>query len=262
VQATEQKSTQKSDQKAKQTNQQDKGNTKIKTYTNDLYGEFADEPVKKRSLTQGLLYAFSTNLSPSLYNKSISLLSVSLGYQNDFIPLSLKETIPQQSMSDSRYAMPMAFGVQAQLPINNKLSLGAGLSYSLLVSQYQNVAYNNRQDVQQSLHYIGIPVNAYYSVMRNKQFNLYVAAGVAIDKAIAANYRIVENGAKRTENYPISGVQFSMSGGIGAEFMLSKELGLYFDPSIAYYFKGNQPENIRTVQQLQYKLELGMRFHL
>jgi hypothetical protein len=98
--------------------------------------------------------------------------------------------------------------------------------------------------------------------MHSKQLSLYLAAGMAVEKAIVASYRIVENGAKRTENYPISGVQFSMNGGIGVEVMLNKELGLYFDPSIAYYFKSDQPENIRTVQQLQYKLELGMRFHL
>lgn len=257
-----QTSEQKSEQKPKQTVPQNKGNASIKSFINDLYAGFEDEPVNKKGFTKGLLYAFSTNLSPSLYNKSISMLSVSLGYQNDFVPMNLKETIPQQSMSDRRYAMPMAFGFQAQLPLNNKLSMGLGISYSLLVSQYQNIEYNNRQDVQQSLHYIGVPVNAYYKLMHSKQLSLYLAAGMAVEKAIVASYRIVENGAKRTENYPISGVQFSMNGGIGVEVMLNKELGLYFDPSIAYYFKSNQPENIRTVQQLQYKLELGMRFHL
>lgn len=224
--------------------------------------EFEEEPVGKKRFTKGLLYAFSTNLSPSLYNKSISMLSVSLGYQNDFVPMNLKETIPQQSMSNSRYAMPLSFGFQAQLPVNDKLSVGAGLSYSLLVSQYQNIEYNNRQDVQQSLHYVGIPVNAYYSLLRTKQLNIYLAAGMALEKAIVANYRIVENGKKSNENHSISGVQFSVSGGLGAELMLNKELGLYFDPSLAYYFKCNQPENIRTAQQLQYKVELGMRFHM
>ena len=229
--------------------------------TNNYYN-FENEPVGKRSFTKRLMYAFSTNLSPSLYNKSINMLSVSLGYQNDFVPTSLKETIRPQSISNTRYSMPLAFGFQAQLPINKKFSVGAGLNYSLLVSQFQNLEINSRRDIQQSLHYIGIPVNAYYTFLQNNQLKVYVAAGFVLEKGIVENDRIVENGVKSIENYSIPGVQFSLSGGIGIEFLLNKELGLYFDPAVAYYFKGNQPDNIRTAQPLQYKVELGMRFHM
>ncbi|MFA6335787.1 MAG: outer membrane beta-barrel protein, partial [Bacteroidales bacterium] len=228
--------------------------------TYNLFGK--DEPVVKKRFTQRLFYALSTNLSPSLYDKSISMLSVSLGYQNDFVPTSLKETIQSQSVSDTKYAMPLSFGIQVQFPVNDRLSVGAGLSYSLLVSQYQKYSYNSRLDIQQNLHYLGIPVNAYYSLLQSNKLKFYLTAGLALEKGILANYRIVDNGIKKTENHSISGVQFSFSGGLGAEYKLNNDIGLYFDPSLAYYFKSNQPDNIRTVQRLQYKFELGMRFHL
>lgn len=224
--------------------------------------EFEDEPVGKKSFTKGLLYALSTNLSPSLYSKSINMLSVSRNYNNDFVPTNLKETIQPQSVSETRYAIPLSFGLQVQLPVNDKLSVGAGFSYSLLVSQYQKFSYDRRLDIQQNLHYVGIPLNAYYRLLQNNKLKLYVAAGIAIEKGILANYRIVDNGVKDIENHSVSGVQFSISGGLGTEFKLNNEVGLYFDPSLAYYFKCNQPDNIRTAQQLQYKFELGMRFHL
>lgn len=224
--------------------------------------EFEDEPVGKKSFTKGLLYALSTNLSPSLYSKSINMLSVSRNYNNDFVPTNLKETIQPQSVSETRYAIPLSFGLQVQLPVNDKLSVGAGFSYSLLVSQYQKFSYDRRLDIQQNLHYVGIPLNAYYRLLQNNKLKLYVAVGIAIEKGILANYRIVDNGVKDIENHSVSGVQFSISGGLGTEFKLNNEVGLYFDPSLAYYFKCNQPDNIRTAQQLQYKFELGMRFHL
>jgi len=224
--------------------------------------EFEDEPVGKKNFTKGLLYALSTNLSPSLYGKSINMLSVSRNYNNDFVPTNLKETIQPQSVSETRYAIPLSFGLQVQLPVNDKLSVGAGFSYSLLVSQYQKFSYDRRLDIQQNLHYVGIPLNAYYRLLQNNKLKLYVAAGIAIEKGILANYRIVDNGVKDIENHSVSGVQFSISGGLGTEFKLNNEVGLYFDPSLAYYFKCNQPDNIRTAQQLQYKFELGMRFHL
>ncbi len=225
------------------------------------YNDFQEEPVKK-SFMQRLKYGLSTNLSPSIYDKSISMLSVSLGYQNDFVSSSLKETLQPQSVSDTKFAMPLSFGVQAQLPINERFSIGAGLCYSLLVSQYENYSYNSRRDIQQSLHYLGVPVNVYYDLLQKKNLKVYVVAGATLEKGISANYRVVDNGVKSSESTSISGVQFSLSGGLGAEFMLGNDMGLYFDPAMSYYFKCGQPENIRTAQRFQYKFELGMRFHL
>ncbi len=53
-----------------------------------------------------------------------------------------------------------------------------------------------------------------------------------------------------------------MNGGLGAEFQVNRGAGIYFDPSIAYYFDNNQPLSIRSSQPLQFKFELGFRFHL
>jgi len=223
--------------------------------------EFEEES-PARSFTKDLFYSLSTNLSPSMYSKSINMLSVALGYQNDFVPINLMETIQPQSVSDTKYAMPLSFGVQAQYPVNANLSIGAGLSYSLLVSHYQQFSYNRRLDIQQSLHYLGLPVNAYYSLLQNNKFKVYISGGFVLEKGLIASYRTTDNGAKRFESVAISGVQFSLAAGLGAEFKMNNEVGVYFDPALAYYFNCDQPENIRTAQPLQYKFELGMRFHL
>jgi len=231
------------------------GNRKYKPY------DFEEETPVRR-FTKDLFYSLSTNLSPSMYSKSINMLSVALGYQNDFVPINLMETVQPQSVSDTKYAMPLSFGVQAQYPVNANLSVGAGLSYSLLVSHYQQFSYNRRLDIQQSLHYLGIPVNAYYSLIQNKKFKVYVSGGFMLEKGLIASYRTTDNGTKRFESVAIQGVQFSLAAGLGAEFKMNKEVGIYFDPALAYYFNCDQPENIRTAQPLQYKFELGMRFHL
>ncbi|OFY40508.1 MAG: hypothetical protein A2X18_11355 [Bacteroidetes bacterium GWF2_40_14] len=230
-------------------------NRKFKPY------EFEKES-QVRKFTKELFYSLSTNLSPSMYSKSINMLSVALGYQNDFVPINLMETVQPQSVSDTKYAMPLSFGVQAQYPVNANFSVGAGLSYSLLVSHYQQFSYNRRLDIQQSLHYLGIPVNAYYSLLQNNKFKVYVSGGFMLEKGLIACYRTTDNGIKRFESVAISGVQFSLAAGLGVEFKMNKEAGIYFDPALAYYFNCDQPENIRSAQPLQYKFELGMRFHL
>lgn len=223
--------------------------------------EFENES-SARKFAKGLYYSLSTNLSPSVYSKSINMSSVELGYQNSFVPTNLKEIIEPQSVSNTNYAMPLSFGVQVQYPFNANLSVGAGLSYSLLVSHYQQFTYNRRLDIQQSLHYLGLPVNAYYTFLQNNKFKVYVSGGFVLEKGLIASYRTTDNGVKRFESVAIPGVQFSLAAGLGAEFRMNKELGVYFDPALAYYFNCDQPDNIRTAQPLQYKFELGMRFHL
>jgi hypothetical protein len=228
------------------------------------YGFFESGLGKVKGIFQGrrVTCALSTNLTPSVYSKSINMLSVSLGYQNDLVPSSIREYVQSQSISDSRYSMPLTFGIQAQIELNEKISVGTGLNYSLLVSNYQETSTNSRLDVQQSLHYLGIPVNVYYNLLKKSTLKLYLTGGFALDKGISANYKIIENGVKTYDSNNISGLQFSMGAGLGAELRLGNDMGLYFDPSLAYFFKGKQPESIRTAQPLQYKFELGMRFNL
>lgn len=83
-----------------------------------------------------------------------------------------------------------------------------------------------------------------------------------VEKGLYAFYKVMENGVPDSYGQMIDGLQWSLNGGVGAEFVVNNSLGLYFDPSFAYYFDNNQPLSIRTAQQLQFKFEVGLRFHL
>lgn len=207
-------------------------------------------------------YALSTNLSSSLYKKSINLISVSLGYQIDFIPSSLKESVRSQYVSDRRYAMPVSFGAQLQTDIDKKFSVGTGLIYTLLASNYQEISQSYSRDINQALHYIGVPLNGYYNLFENKSVKIYVTAGAMLEKGVVASYRENTDGIKKYYSESIPGVQFSAGGGLGLEWKLNKDFGIYLDPSMTYYFKGKQPSSIRTAQPLQYRFEMGMRFEI
>jgi len=228
--------------------------------------DFSDEP-EPRSFRNWLgerkyKYALSTNVSSPFYKKSINLLSVSLGYQNDFIPSSLKESVRSQYVSDRNYAMPVTFGLQLQTDIDSRISIGTGVVYTLLSSTYQEISQSYSRDVHQSLHYVGIPLNGYFNLFENRSIKLYITGGVMFEKGIVASYRENTDGVKKYYSESIPGIQFSAGGGLGLEWKLSNDFGIYIDPAMAYYFKGNQPSNIRTAQPLQYKFEMGMRFEI
>ncbi len=173
-----------------------------------------------------------------------------------------KAYVPQEVISNTKFLMPLSVGVQAQLPLSSSLSIAAGVNYTLLFSHYDAISRDATRETQQTLHYIGFPVNLYCNLFNNESMRVYISSGFALEKGLYADYKVFENGIKKSYGNTISGVQWSLSGGVGAEFMVNNSAGIYFDPSIAYYFDNNQPLSIRTAQPLQFKFELGFRFRL
>ena len=158
--------------------------------------------------------------------------------------------------------MPVSFGAQLQTDIDKKFSVGTGLIYTLLASNYQEISQSYSRDINQALHYIGVPLNGYYNLFENKSVKIYVTAGAMLEKGVVASYRENTDGIKKYYSESIPGVQFSAGGGLGLEWKLNKDFGIYIDPSMTYYFKGKQPSSIRTAQPLQYRFEMGMRFEI
>ena len=60
----------------------------------------------------------------------------------------------------------------------------------------------------------------------------------------------------------IEGLQWSVNVGVGLQYFFTDFFGLYFDPSLVYFFDCDQPFSIRTSQPLQFEMELGLRFKL
>ena len=110
-------------------------------------------------------------------------------------------------------------------------------------------------------HYIGVPVSVYYNIIDHDFINFYAHAGGAVEKCILNKYE-VHTSPVIYHTQAVESVQLSANAGIGVEFMLGKHVGIYLDPSLRYYFKGNQPKSIRTAQPLMLGFEAGLRFNL
>lgn len=160
---------------------------------------------------------------------------------------------------DVRFYMPLTFGLQFKTGITDRFYVGAGLSYTYLVSKFDALIYKvSYSGVHNQQHYIGVPVKFYYNFAGSGSWNVYASLGGAVEKCVGNRYIYGSN----TLSQKVSGVQFSANAGVGIEYWFTPGFGIYFDPSLAYYFKGNQPLNIWTQQPLQAKLELGFRFDI
>ena len=94
----------------------------------------------------------------------------------------------------------------------------------------------------------------------NRRIGLYTFGGGTVEKAISNKFSV--DGSSLTHKESVDGFQWSAAIGLGVQFQLTDFLGLYIDPSLRYYFKGNQPTSIRTQQPLMMNFEVGLRWDL
>ena len=169
-----------------------------------------------------------------------------------------------------RYGIPVSVGAGVRLSFTPKWSLGIGLNYTFLSRTFDGI-FNNAEDqtrtpyndISNTQHYIGIPVNVYYSIVRKDFIDFYAYAGGTAEYCLSNRYAADGSADRFHHTGKADFMQFSADLGIGVEFLLTDYLGLYIDPSLRYYFKNsNAPKSIRTVQPLMLGFEAGFRFRL
>ena len=166
-----------------------------------------------------------------------------------------------EQVSDTKYSLPVNLGVQLQFPLGENLALGVGVSYTKLRSKFDCLVNKVRYSGQQTLHYIGIPVNVYGKVAQRNRFAFYVNGGAMIEKGVRAKYKFSSYKDSYTNSTKMEGLQFSVNAGLGVEYKLADYVGLYFEPNIIYFTNSDMQYCVRTDQPLQIKAELGCRFH-
>lgn len=223
--------------------------------------EYEESVNSKRFKLNKPLLAFSTMLSPSVSSGSMELLSRSNTGHKDMFSSMDREQIPYENLYDTKYLPPVSVGFQIVLPVDKRVSFGTGINYTLLYSYTDVQNRNGSERHEQTAHYIGVPFNLYVNILESKGFRLYANTGVMLEKGLALRYKIIGD-IPENNTQSVSGVQWSVGAGIGGEYMIHKNLGLYADPSVSYFFPGGQPATVRTIQPLQFKFEVGLRFHL
>jgi hypothetical protein len=176
---------------------------------------------------------------------------------------SNRELQSMEIISQAEHSLPLNLGVQVQFELGEKISAGVGLSYTLLKSRYEALVNKKYHNVKQSHHYIGVPVNLYFSLMQSSKFKFYANVGGAVEKGVKASYRLTSyDGSSLSAKADIEGFQYSANFGLGLEYRFSKPCGIYLEPNAVYFFDSKVPASVRTDQPFQLKAEVGFRFHL
>lgn len=121
---------------------------------------------------------------------------------------------------------PYSLGVSVSIPLSARFALTTGLVYTRLKSDFSNR--------EQTLHYIGVPLGATYSLWQWRFVNVYAIGGMQADFNVKATLRQQEHASDL--HMGKDRVQFSAMLGPGLQFNLNKDFGIYIEPTARYYF--------------------------
>lgn len=168
---------------------------------------------------------------------------------------------------DIKHKMPISFGLGVNYHLNNRWSLQSGLQYSLLKSEWNtNLIYDGQ--VEQSLHFIGIPLFANYKIAEWKRIRFYASAGVLAELNVAGSVRskVFDNESgdllfKLSEHRRMKEIQWSAHAAIGASYPLLRFVSVYAEAGAGYYMdNGSTIETYYTDKEFMPNLRLGFRF--
>ena len=144
----------------------------------------------------------------------------------------------------------------------------SGVTYTYLSSSLSSGTSKNLYETEQSLQYIGIPLNIMYNIWDNKQMGFYLSGGGLVEKNISGkshtNY-IINNKIELSEERKIKDgpLQFSVNSAVGFQYNASSLLGVFVEPGIGYYFNnGSDIETIYKDKPLNFNLKIGLRFNI
>lgn len=171
---------------------------------------------------------------------------------------------PQQNIEEhAHHDMPFTLSLSVNRNIAGRWSLGTGLNYSRLHSTFDlgySQAYIHNE---QTIHYLGVPVNASYSFLQGNRWNLYGTAGVTLDIPVAHSWktRHLHNGQtiySQSSNINVP-VQWSFNAGLGVQYNFTPHFGVFMQPGATYYLN-NGTKTIRTEHPWSITVPIGFRF--
>ena len=164
-----------------------------------------------------------------------------------------------QASEHVHHHQPIRFGFSLRYRIDRQWSLESGLTYTRLTADITNTDDGQSTTTEQSLNYIGIPLNISYLMWGNRRFSFYLSAGGLVEKMVKGS-RTSQGVANSVSIHPL---QVSLNGAVGAEFKFSDDLSLYAEPALNYYFdNGSRIPTLYQEKPLNFNLNVGIRFNI
>lgn len=168
--------------------------------------------------------------------------------------------------TEYKHRLPVRVGLNVAYRLTDRLSVESGVSYTRLSSDMKDGTKDNYSSSSQKLDYIGVPLNVKYRAFGYRRLSVYASAGLLTEKCVSGKttHEYVISGEKKkheTEDVAAKPWQLSVNAALGAQFDVLRNVGVYVEPGVSYYFDDRSTlSTIYKEKPLNFNLNLGVRY--
>ena len=168
--------------------------------------------------------------------------------------------------TEYKHRLPVRVGINVAYRLTDRLSVESGVSYTRLSSDKKDGTKDNYSSGSQKLDYIGVPLNVKYRAFGYRRLSVYASAGLLTEKCVSGKttHEYVISGEKKkheAEDVAAKPWQLSVNAALGAQFDVLRNVGVYVEPGVSYYFDDRSPlSTIYKEKPLNFNLNLGVRY--
>lgn len=168
--------------------------------------------------------------------------------------------------TECKHRLPVRVGLNVAYRLTDRLSVESGVSYTRLSSDMKDGTKDNYSSGSQKLDYIGVPLNVKYRAFGYRRLSVYASAGLLTEKCVSGKttHEYVISGEKKkheAEDVAAKPWQLSVNAALGAQFDVLRNVGVYVEPGVSYYFDDRSTlSTIYKEKPLNFNLNLGVRY--
>ncbi len=168
--------------------------------------------------------------------------------------------------TEYKHRLPVRVGINVAYRLTDRLSVESGVNYTRLSSDKKDGTKDNYSSGSQKLDYIGVPLNVKYRAFGYRRLSVYASAGLLTEKCVSGKttHEYVISGEKKkheAEDVAEKPWQLSVNAALGAQLDVLRNVGVYVEPGVSYYFDDRSPlSTIYKEKPLNFNLNLGVRY--
>jgi len=174
----------------------------------------------------------------------------------------------RESSTEARHRQLLRVQLGVTYPLSKRWSIGSGVSYSLLQSEYATVSGETRTQTTRRLHYLGVPLTAQFKAFEFKRLSILAEAGPMFEAAVGSKVwtqsYVGDMLASRQLEYPlVKDFRWSLNAGLSVQYQLFRHGAIFVQPGISWHFAGNgNVESVYSLRPLSFDFSFGFRFTL
>ena len=172
----------------------------------------------------------------------------------------------RESTTQSSHRQSVKLNIGISYSFAPRWSVGSGVTYTVLRSEYTTDSGNTVSKATRQLHYLGIPLNLQFMVFEWRELGIGVNAGGMWETAVGSRLNKMEyvgdELASESQEFPgVKDQRWSINGGVSLQYQLFRYGAIFVQPGVSWHIPGNnEVESYYTVHPVAFDFTLGYRF--